>query len=285
MRRPTPPFPRTRTPQSPRRSRPLRAHRSAAPTPAGDRCGMAARAPSRAFRIRPAPPWKPCRSRGPSGPAASPTREALRRDPARSPRGNRQEPSRPFSFLTAPLYKYARFGCVASEGGAPFVARRAMNLHGCAPASLCPPFSLLRGYPRERISYGSGAPPLLRRLAGPSRSVRLPCCFPYTLPYLLRSLCQQVFDEPGSRRDELPGIAPFRFRVSPLRGRGQSRGRRVEDERDRLLRVRPDGDGSRMVRQEENPEVPLLPHSREKRGQHLPIDPFDRADLLRDAPV
>ncbi len=32
-------------------------------------------------------------------------------------------------------------GCVASEGGAPFVARRAMNLHGCAPASLCPPFS------------------------------------------------------------------------------------------------------------------------------------------------
>ena len=26
----------------------------------------------------------------------------------------------------------SRFGCVASEGGAPFVARRAMNLHGCA---------------------------------------------------------------------------------------------------------------------------------------------------------
>ena len=25
--------------------------------------------------------------------------------------------------------------------------------------SLCPPFFLLRGYPRERISYGSGAPP------------------------------------------------------------------------------------------------------------------------------
>ena len=23
----------------------------------------------------------------------------------------------------------------------------------------CPPFFLLRGYPRERISYGSGAPP------------------------------------------------------------------------------------------------------------------------------
>jgi hypothetical protein len=43
------------------------------------------------------------------------------------------------------------------EGGAPFVARRAMNLHGCAPASLCPPFFLLRGYPRECISHGSGA--------------------------------------------------------------------------------------------------------------------------------
>ena len=31
-----------------------------------------------------------------------------------------------------------RFRCVASEGGAPFVARRAMNLHGCAPASGAP---------------------------------------------------------------------------------------------------------------------------------------------------
>jgi hypothetical protein len=29
-------------------------------------------------------------------------------------------------------------GCVASEGGAPFVARRAMNLHGCAPAFRAP---------------------------------------------------------------------------------------------------------------------------------------------------
>ena len=56
------------------------------------------------------------------------------------------------------------FGCAASEGGAPFVARRAVNLHGCVPASLCPLFFQLRGYPRERISYGSGAPPLLRRL-------------------------------------------------------------------------------------------------------------------------
>ena len=59
-----------------------------------------------------------------------------------------------------------RFNCVASEGGAPFVARRAMNLHGCVPASLCPPFFLLRGYPRERISYGSGAPPSYGDSAG-----------------------------------------------------------------------------------------------------------------------
>ena len=86
----------------------------------------------------------------------------------------------------------SRLGCVASEGGAPFVARRAMNLHGwrCTgltvppvlptagvpqgmylvrewgvppPAAtppdppVVPPFFLLRGYPRERISYGSGA--------------------------------------------------------------------------------------------------------------------------------
>src|SRR5512143_3861423 len=36
------------------------------------------------------------------------------------------------------------FGFVSSEDGAPFVARRAMNLHGCAP-----PFFLQRGYPRE----------------------------------------------------------------------------------------------------------------------------------------
>jgi hypothetical protein len=39
------------------------------------------------------------------------------------------------------------------------VARRAVNLHACAPASLCPPFFLLRGYPRECSQSGSGAPP------------------------------------------------------------------------------------------------------------------------------
>jgi len=33
----------------------------------------------------------------------------------------------------------SRFGCVASEGGAPFVARRAMNLHGCALPHCAPP--------------------------------------------------------------------------------------------------------------------------------------------------
>src|SRR5512140_3282111 len=71
------------------------------------------------------------------------------------------------------------FGCVASEGGAPFVARRAMNPHGCAPPSF-----LQQGYPRERSSSGSGAlyltaPPLLRRLRRTLmiifRRRRLPC--------------------------------------------------------------------------------------------------------------
>ncbi|MGA8753976.1 hypothetical protein, partial [Candidatus Deferrimicrobium sp.] len=31
------------------------------------------------------------------------------------------------------------FSCAASEGGAPFVARRAMNLHGCALPHCAPP--------------------------------------------------------------------------------------------------------------------------------------------------
>jgi hypothetical protein len=39
------------------------------------------------------------------------------------------------------------------------VARRAMNLHGCAPASLCPPFFLLRGYPGSAKLLLWGAPP------------------------------------------------------------------------------------------------------------------------------
>jgi len=34
--------------------------------------------------------------------------------------------------------RYLPFCCVASEGGAPFVARRAVNLHGCAPVSRAP---------------------------------------------------------------------------------------------------------------------------------------------------
>src|SRR5512135_3259522 len=33
----------------------------------------------------------------------------------------------------------SRFGCVASEGGAPFVARRAVKLHGCALPHCAPP--------------------------------------------------------------------------------------------------------------------------------------------------
>gem|GEM_PF-4077624 len=69
---------------------------------------------------------------------------------------------------------------------------------------MCPLFFLLRGYPRERISYGSGAPPSCGVSAGPSRhvplksyaaghpgerisygsGVRLLCCLPESLPYL-----------------------------------------------------------------------------------------------------
>ena len=95
-------------------------------------------------------------------------------------------------------------GCVASEGGAPFVARRAMNLHGCASASkspfpqipafesscaasegdsvrgspcgeparlrftsLCPPFFLLRGYPGS-AKLVLGRPPSCGDSAEPS---------------------------------------------------------------------------------------------------------------------
>jgi hypothetical protein len=79
-------------------------------------------------------------------------------------------------------------GYAASEGGAPFVARRAVNLHGCAPTrfsccggtpgsairpgvgrftSLCPPFFLLRGYPSS-AKLVLGRPPSSGDSAGPS---------------------------------------------------------------------------------------------------------------------
>ena len=61
------------------------------------------------------------------------------------------------------------FGCAASEGGAPFVARRAVNLHGCAPVSLCPPFFLLRGYPSS-AKLLLGRPPSCGDSAGPFRA-------------------------------------------------------------------------------------------------------------------
>jgi len=35
--------------------------------------------------------------------------------------------------------RYLRFGFVSSEAGAPFVARRAINLHGCALPHCAPP--------------------------------------------------------------------------------------------------------------------------------------------------
>src|SRR5512141_1122731 len=39
----------------------------------------------------------------------------------------------------SPCIRDSRFGCVASEGGAPFVARRAVNPHGCALPHCAPP--------------------------------------------------------------------------------------------------------------------------------------------------
>jgi len=44
-----------------------------------------------------------------------------------------------------------------------------MNLHGCAPASLCPPFFLLRGYPGS-AKLVPGRPPSSGDSAGPSRN-------------------------------------------------------------------------------------------------------------------
>ncbi len=65
----------------------------------------------------------------------------------------------------------SRSGCAASEGGAPFVARRAMNLHGCAlphcapPPAATPPdpphnsqASLTRCRRKPIMSYGPGIP-------------------------------------------------------------------------------------------------------------------------------
>ena len=47
------------------------------------------------------------------------------------------------------------------------MARRAVNPHGCVPASLCPPFFLLRGYPGSaKLVLGrpppAAAPPVPR---------------------------------------------------------------------------------------------------------------------------
>jgi hypothetical protein len=56
-------------------------------------------------------------------------------------------------------------GYAASEVGAPFVARRAVNLHGWKPASLCPPFFLLRGYPGS-AELVPGRPPSCGDSAG-----------------------------------------------------------------------------------------------------------------------
>ena len=51
------------------------------------------------------------------------------------------------------------FGCAASEGRAPFVARRAMNLHGCALPHCAPRSSYRGGTPAARSSYWGAPPP------------------------------------------------------------------------------------------------------------------------------
>src|SRR6266542_1674037 len=43
------------------------------------------------------------------------------------------------TVMESSLCSYPPISCVASEGGAPFVARRAMNLHGCALPHCAPP--------------------------------------------------------------------------------------------------------------------------------------------------
>jgi len=59
-------------------------------------------------------------------------------------------------------------GSAASpRGGTPFVARRAVNLHGCAPASLYPLFSCCAGTPGSAFRPGVGRPPPSGDSAGP----------------------------------------------------------------------------------------------------------------------
>gem|GEM_PF-3105107 len=74
---------------------------------------------------------------------------------------------------TSPEAAHQPSRCTASSGTEPW-----------RPASLCPPFFLRRGYPRECSSSGSGAPPLLRRLR---RS------FPLRAPSMLSSRYVTVF--------------------------------------------------------------------------------------------
>ena len=65
------------------------------------------------------------------------------------------------TFISSPkIREYTDYHAVASEDGAPFVARRAMNLHGCAPASLCPPVLPTAGVPQgAHFLREWGAPP------------------------------------------------------------------------------------------------------------------------------
>ena len=101
------------------------------------------------------------------------------------------------------------FCCVASEGGAPFVARRAMNLHGCAlphcapPPAATPPKGESRrgGPPHSRTNYTPWGTPTVIRTGGTP------------LPDILHSLgyphCNKNGGHPTPGYIALPGVPPL----------------------------------------------------------------------------
>ena len=98
-----------------------------------------------------------------------------------------------------PQQREARIGAPPRRG-TPFVARHAVNLHGCAPASLCPPFFLRRGYPRECSSSGSGAPPPAATPPDPLASPATQATEGFAVGDTLSLISQQTKNVPPDRR-------------------------------------------------------------------------------------
>ena len=69
-----------------------------------------------------------------------------------------------------------RSGCAASEEGAPFVARRAVNLHGCAPASRAP-FPQIPAF-KSGCAASEGRASFVARRAVNLHGCALPHCAP-----------------------------------------------------------------------------------------------------------